>query len=495
MTRLASDRARVAAVFVALALVGVVLRVLAFRSGWIGLDSDEATGDLMALRAAHGHLALLFWGADYGGALLTWVDGLLVHLLGFHLWVIWLVDTLVALGCSLALWSLTRRLLPPVTGAAVAGAFTFFPPLWLFWSGREYVFWSPAILFALISAKFVLDWFERDRAVRAVAAGVAAGLAIWSYPLAAPLVVPPLLALAWGLRRRAALLGLTVAGALAGVSPWAAYFAIHGASAFTTQRTAQGRWESLKLSVDRVLPAALSGGQKRSGLIFAAHAPRGWLLTVIGLFVYFASLVALVAFVLGRRYGLAAAAAAVVLWPLAVMAGHVPVGVPSYRYALIAVPAVLILAGYAFSRLRAGLLIALIALVVTPLIASRETSGFAAQSACLPSVNAEAARLVSEGRAAAWGAYWVASDLTVCGYPHTMVAATAIARDDQAAAAARAAPRSTYVVFDGNVLDHEIAAYVSVHRIDAVRRPAFGLIEWDFPNRVLPAEMHLDGAF
>ena len=481
--------------FLALVLVGVVLRVLAFRSGWFGLDSDEATGDLMALRAAHGHLSLLFWGADYGGAVLTWVDGLFVYLLGFHLWVIWLVDTLVALGSSVVLWSITRRLLPPVAGAAVAGAFSFFPPLWLFWSGREYVFWSPAVLFSLLSAKFVLDWFGRNRAADAVLAGVAGGLAVWTYPLAAPLVVPPLVALAWGLRRRAAVLGLAVAGGLAGASPWAAYFALHGASAFTTQKTAQGRWETFKLSVDRVLPAALAGGQQRSGLIFAAHAPRGWLMTVIGLVVYLASAVAFVALVRGRRFGLAAAAAAVVLWPLAVVAGHVPVGVPSYRYALVAVPAVLIVAGYAFSRLRAGLVVAVIALVMTPLIASRETDGFAAQPACLPSVNAEAARLVSEGRAAAWGAYWIASDLTVCGYPKVTVAATAVARDTQAVAAASAAPRSTYGVFDGNTLDDEIGAYVGVHQIDAIRRTGFGLVEWDFPNRVLPAEMKLDGAF
>src|SRR5580658_2225398 len=64
---------------------GLVLRIICMRSGWGYVNSDVATGMLMAQAASHGHFYAFLWGQNYGGTFLIVLEAPLVALFGLHL--------------------------------------------------------------------------------------------------------------------------------------------------------------------------------------------------------------------------------------------------------------------------------------------------------------------------------------------------------------------------------------------------------------------------
>ena len=447
----------------------------------------------MALRASQGHFSLLFWGGNYGGALITWLEAPFLAVLGFHLWIFWVVDTIVTFLGVLVLRSVASRFLTPVSSAVAAGTFWFFPALWLYWSSREYVFWLPAIVLALTTCLLVLRWFEGGNTATPYMLGLSAGLAIWCYPLVLPLVAPALLIFLWAERHhRGALVRVTGSG-FAGLSPWIIYFAVHGRSALHLQTTTGSRLTDLRHSVTIVLPTALVAGQTRAGLIWTtSHPPPRF----VGLAVYLAVLVCAVVFIVRRQISLAACAVSVLIWPIVLIVGHVPVSLASFRYGLIVVPPLLLIACHLFSLLRVSLVVAVGALASVLLVTLPDTSSFRTAPVCNTTLSVTAKYLSAEGRTAAWGSYWLASALMVCSQPRITVAAVQPDRDRAAEAAAAAAARSTYIVFDGNELDQEIDAWNRSNRALAQRSVVpGGYVVWMFESRVSPATMKLHGSF
>jgi hypothetical protein len=485
------------AVFAALLVVGLAVRILIYRSGWMGIDSDEATGYIMAIRGAQGHLSLLFWGGDYGGAAITWVEALLVRIFGFHFVLIWLVDTVVAVASCLALRSIARRLLTPVSASVAAGLFLFFPPLWVFFSSREYVFWSTAILFSLLAGAKTLDWVASRSTGDAVLAAFCLGLAIWSYPLAGGLILPSAIAIVLLTlqRRQLAQLAAAAAAAVAGVSPWLAYFAVHGSSAFQTQSVTSSRIDALKSSVSEVLPTALIGGQRQFGLISAPSTRSSSLLEAVGLVAIFASVALLVWFAVTRRWALAGAALAVVVWPLVLTAGHVPDGVVSFRYGFIVVPPLLIEAAYLASRLRLSLVLAGALGAMSVYVSGHDTGWYAASPICPGSLQQLDTRLAAQGHTKVFAAYWMAEDMTVCSGGRVQAGSTTVGRDALAGQEAAAQNRPVYVDFAGNAMGAEIRDYVTAHPGVAERQQIDGYSVWYFHSRVEPAQIRIESAF
>jgi hypothetical protein len=482
-------------VFVVLLAVGLVLRILLARTTWLQPDSDEATGMIMALRASQGHLSLVFWGGNYGGALVTWLEAPLVALFGLHLWIFWIVDTAIAALCAWLLRLVAGHIVSPVAAAVAGGTFFFFPAAWLFWSGREYVFWEPAIAFALGACLMALRWFESRRPADAYLFGLLTGLAIWTYPLVVSLVAPAVVIVVWALRRQWGLLAGVAAAALVGVLPWLAYFAVHGRSAFTRQAVSDSTSVALRHSLTQVLPAALAGGQKRLGVIWAEPLPSHRVLVAIAVGVYGAAVVGMVLFALRRQVALCACATSLVLWPFVLVAGHVPVGLATFRYGLVAVAPILLLASYALSMLRMSLVVAGLALATVLPIAVSDTSAFASAPGCNPSLVQAGRSLQREHVTAVWASYWIASAMTVCDYPYLTAASVVPVRDTAAEGQAAREARSTYLVFAGNVLDQQIATWVRENKVVARRTIVGGYAVWYFSIPVTPAMMGLDSAF
>ena len=484
-----------ALVFPILLVAGLVLRVLVLRSSWAMPDGDESLGPIMALRAAHGHLSLLFWGGNYGGAGVTWIEAPLVAVFGLHLWIFQLVDTALTLVAVLLLRAVGRRITTPLAADVAAGTFWFFPALWVYWSEREYVFWLPALVFALATSVLALRWFETRRPSTLLWVGLCAGLAIWSYPLVVSLVLPPVAVILWTERRNWASIGRVLGAGLIGLLPWLAYFAVHGRAAFTVQSSTESRSTAFVHAITQVLPTALIGGQKAYDVIWTGPDASASHLAILGVAVY-AGMVAFTVYAAVRRQvALAACGVAVVLWPFVLAVGHVPTGTATFRYGLIPIAPLLIVTAHLLAKLRIAPLLAVAAFVLVAATVSTDTSSFAAVPACGPSFGQVTRYLTEQERTTVWASYWLAGPLEVCSGEAITASSAAPIRDAQAEAAAAAAPHSTYVVFPADGLDKQIAAWVAANHAPVRRTIVGGRAVWEFPTNVAPATMGLDSAF
>ena len=482
-------------VFPVLLVAGLVLRILALRSSWAMPDGDQALGPVMAFRAAHGHLSLLFWGGNYGGAGVTWIEAPLVSIFGLHLWIFQLVDTALTFVAVLLLRAIGRRITTPLAADVAAGTFWFFPALWVFWSEREYVFWLPAIVFALATGLLALRWFESRRPSTLIWVGLCAGLAIWSYPLVVSLVFPPVALVLWTERRNRGSLARVLGAGLVGLIPWLAYFVVHGRSALTVQSSTESRPAAFVHAITQVLPTALIGGQKAFGVIWTGTDASATRLAILGAAVYVGMVAFTVYAVVRRQVALAACGIAFVLWPFVLAVGHVPTGPATFRYGLIPIAPLLLVAAHLLAKLRIAPVLAVAAFALVAYTISTDTSSFAAVPACGPSFGQMSRYLTEQERTTVWASYWLAGPLEVCSNEVITASSVAPVRDAQAQAAAAAAPRSTYVVFAGNGLDKEITAWVAANRAAARRTIVGGWAVWEFATNVSPVTMGLDSAF
>ena len=482
-------------VFPVLLVAGLVLRILVLRTNWSMPDGDESMGMVMALRAAHGHLSLLFWGGNYGGAGITWIEAPLVAIFGLHVWIFQLGDTALTFIAVLLLRAIGRRITSPLAADVAAGTFWFFPALWVFWSEREYVFWLPAIVLALTTGVLALRWFETRRASTLVWVGLSSGLAVWSYPLVVSLVLPPVAVILWTERRNLGSIGRVLVGGLVGLSPWVTFFVIHGRSAFTVQAATESRSSAFVHAITQVLPTALIGGQKAYDVIWSGPDASASHLEILGVAVYVGMAAFTVFAIVRRQVALACCGVAFVLWPFALAVGHVPTGVDTFRYGLIPIAPLLLVAAHLLAKLRLAPLLAVGAFVLAVATISTDTSSFAAVPACNPSYGQVVRYLTEQERTTVWASYWLAGPLEVCSSQSITASSVAPVRDAKAEAAASATPHSTYVVFPGNALDKEIAAWVAANHSSATRTIVGGRAVWEFHTNVLPTVMGLNSAF
>jgi hypothetical protein len=475
---------------------GLVLRIALARSVWMQPDGDEAAGIVMAYRAAHGNLALVFEGGNYGGTLSSWIEAPFVAVFGPRWWIFWAFNTAMALGSCFVLRAIGRRMLTPVAAAVAGGTFFLFPPLWVFWSSKEYEFWNPAMLLALSVALLTFHWFERRSTKTLYALGFVAGLAVWSYPLIASLVLPPVAIFIWAERRHLDRLLRAGLAALVGLLPWIMFIALHGRDALDQQAVADPRTKLFQQSISRALPVALLSGQERVADFWVIDPYRQRLFGLLGVTTYVVALGCLAYFVARRNVAMAACCASVGLWPVVLTLGHVPVTEATGRYGLIAVPPLLLLGAYLLSLARLSALLAVVAVLYSFAVTGSNTETFASAPVCSPGIVAVGDHLESKQREAVWGSYWLAGILTYCSEGRISVAsATPPTRDGTAEDEARRAPASTFVVYAGNVLDQDIARFAESRGMKAVRTELGGYAVWTFPGRVTAEEIASGSAF
>ena len=341
----------------------------------------------------------------------------------------------------------------------------------------------------------VLWWFEERDRRWLWASGLFAGLAIWSYPLVFPLVGPPLAIMAWTLRKdRKALLGLAAAG-IVGVSPWLAFFAVHGRAALHRQAVTGSRVANLVHTVTQVLPTALVGGTKRFGAIWELTHTAPGAFKVLGITVFVGTVV-FTAFAISRReIALAACGASVMIWPTLLVAGHVPIGPDTYRYGVIPVAPLLLIAAHLLSKVRLAPLLGIGALALVVSTVAVDTSNFSGAPSCSRGLAATSRLLVSRHETAVRASYWLAAPLELCSNERLVVGAVAPVRDHYAEVRAAAAARSIYVVFPDNRLDEELRAWTKAHHVHATRTVPGDYAIWEFDTQVTPKELGLDSAF
>jgi len=204
-------------VVVALAVAGLVLRLVILEGRWGTIDSDEAVVGLMARDILDGEWRAFYWGQHYAGTQET----ALVALFGASRAALKLVPVGLCAVASVLTWRVGTRFLAP-RAAVVAGLLTWLGPgAYVWWSTKERGFYWVTVVVGLALVLFGQRIVERDgRPVDWAGAGAAFGLGWWASPSIAYFVVPAgLYVIA---RRRPPLrwlpLGLVAAGVAA--LPW-----------------------------------------------------------------------------------------------------------------------------------------------------------------------------------------------------------------------------------------------------------------------------------
>ncbi|HEX6394896.1 MAG TPA: hypothetical protein VFZ97_15790 [Acidimicrobiales bacterium] len=475
-------------------IAGLVVRILELRSSWGVPDADEATGMVMAQRAAHGHLAIFFWGGNYGGDVVTWLEALLVNLFGLHVVIFQVVDTALAFVVVLLLRSVSRRFLSPTAADLSAGLVWVLSPAWVFWSSREYVFWVPGMVFALATIWACLRWREEPRGVAPYLVGFFAGVTYWIYPLYGCLLAVPLIAYIWSARSDwRSIVKTLVMIPVGGVFWLVANFRHHFESLHRPVNAHQGLGYAVRHSVTEILPRAYGTYPRPSGLSFPPVAPGSGALRVIGISLFAGGVVWTLGFLIVRRPLLTTAGAAVVLWvPLLAISG-VFLDSSGYRYSLVLIPALAFMVAWLADRHRYVVLaVAILAVATSIVTVGSGTKWFRSQPACPGDLQAVGRYLQGVGRDRVWASYWISAPLDVCTRDRVVASPTAVERDDYAKKVVGAAPQATFVVYPGNVLDQALGLWESRNPgAGASRVVVGGLAIWSLQQPATPQSLDL----
>lgn len=473
--------------FVAWLAIGVIGRVVAARSSWGVTDSDEATGMLMASRAAHGQFFNLFWGGNYGGTLSTWIDAPFVRLFGLHVAVFRVTNVVFLLVATVLLRLVAGKLVSRRAAVAAAVLFWVAPPGWVRWSMHEYVFWVPGICVALGAVLCSLRWNTRREDRRLWPIGFLAGAAFWMYLPLGILVAPALLSVGWVLRRRPVSLLKLVVLAPVGALPWL-YTSVTDNFA-TLARSPVGAEpviQRLVHTVTQVLPTSLVTS---SGL----HLSPG-VAAVIGIVIVVSVAGFVVRQALRQRWLLALAGTPVLLWPCLIAASGVVTAEGTDRYGFLLLPVLALLVAYLADQLRVSLVVPVLAAAATAIGGAQVTAGWARAPAYDPQLTAVSSFLVDHHRPHVYAGYWVSYVLSVASDERVTASPTSSVRDLHYQDLAAAAPQATFVFQAGLGLDQQMTAWTKIH--DVGHRVAVdGYAVWEFPERVAPGAIPLLGTF
>lgn len=201
----------------ALAVTGLVLRVVVATGRWATVDSDEAVVGLMARAMLDGEWRAFYWGQHYAGTLET----ALVALTGASPLTLKLVPAALSGVAAVLTWRIGRRFLPERV-AQLAGLLTWVAPgAYVWWATKERGFYWVSLVLGLVLVLAAQRIVERDgRPLDWAVLGLSAGLGFWTSPTVAYFAVPAGL---WILARRrppVRWLPLAVPAALLGALPW-----------------------------------------------------------------------------------------------------------------------------------------------------------------------------------------------------------------------------------------------------------------------------------
>ncbi|MGI8848010.1 MAG: ArnT family glycosyltransferase [Candidatus Dormibacteria bacterium] len=234
-------------------------------------EADEATLGVAALRLLHGHLITMESNAHYLGAAGVYIVAPFVAVLGPTTLALRLPMSLLGAVTVLLMYALGRSLWGRhVDGLAAAGLAAVFPLFAVLFTVRSQ--WAYGEVVPLEAALLLLTvrigWRGRRKARDWCLLGLIGGVALWTTPLLAVVIIPCAAALVlrgpvmgWRSLGRGAALALV--GAVVGLPPWLAYNASHQWGSLTgipRQRT------GIRHAVHEVLVSALPifAGSQRS---------------------------------------------------------------------------------------------------------------------------------------------------------------------------------------------------------------------------------------
>ncbi len=207
---------------VALALVGLGVR-LWIMTGRLGvIDSDEAITGLMARHLLDGEFRAFMWRLSYQGTIATYPVALSFKLFGTSQFTLELPYLLMSAGATVLVWRIGTRFLSPFQAAFGALTFWLWPALYVWIGVKPLIFYVPTMVLGLAAMLCALRAAEHPRrALDWCLLGLFAGAGWWTSPNIMYFVVPIgvwLVAYHWRSLWPRAL--LTVPFAVLGALPW-----------------------------------------------------------------------------------------------------------------------------------------------------------------------------------------------------------------------------------------------------------------------------------
>lgn len=204
----------------AIALAGVVLRAYVLQSPIGGFDADEATSSLVSRQILDGNFPAFIRPLHHGGTLLAYPRAPLFWLFGPSPVVMKLTEVLVYAAACLVTWRLGRRIFSEVAAQLGAGVMWVYPPATVWESTKVMLYYTPAVLLAVIAMLLVVRLVQEDRRRDVAWLGLILGLSVWTHPIALYAAVP---ACVWLVVNRPTILRelwRAVPTGLIGVFPW-----------------------------------------------------------------------------------------------------------------------------------------------------------------------------------------------------------------------------------------------------------------------------------
>ena len=204
----------------ALALVGVGLRIWAWLLPQGALDADEAVVGLLTRGILHGTIPAFFPGQGYGGTQEELLAAPIVAAAGLETWAIRLPVLVLWAVAAILVWRIGLRVLDRRRALVAAGLFWIWPAYFVWKSTRAHGFYGSELVLGLLVLLLVLRLAERPSRLDLVLLGLALGCGLWSSPQVAIVALP---ALAWLVARRPAILRavpVVAAGLAVGALPW-----------------------------------------------------------------------------------------------------------------------------------------------------------------------------------------------------------------------------------------------------------------------------------
>jgi hypothetical protein len=238
---------------VVVALVGgLALRCWVIASPLGAVDLDEATVGLQARSFRDGSTQAFFPNQGYGGTAETWIVALAFALFGDGVVTLKVVPTALHLAAAVVVWRVACRTTSSTIGQLSPPILMWVgSPYAVWWSTKERGFYGVAIVLAAVVLLLVVRLHRRDRRADAALLGLCLGVALWTTPLLAAAVAPPVVWLAVrrpGLWRRLPLLSATaLVGALPSIvwnlrNDWASLEAPYGYGATWWGRVDDWGW-------------------------------------------------------------------------------------------------------------------------------------------------------------------------------------------------------------------------------------------------------------
>jgi Dolichyl-phosphate-mannose-protein mannosyltransferase len=200
--------------------VGVLERLVLWRSHAGAIDGDEAVWGLMARHALHGHLTTFMWGQAYGGTLETVLAAPVLGLFPASTVALRAVPIALTAVAAVLVWRVGRRTVGEPAATAAAVLFWVWPSYSIWKSMRAHGFYGTGVVACLLVLLLVLRLDERATRRDAALLGLVVGVGLWQSAQLLPIALVAAIWLVWRHPATLRLAPLALACAFIGFLPW-----------------------------------------------------------------------------------------------------------------------------------------------------------------------------------------------------------------------------------------------------------------------------------